>query len=158
MNYFSDMAVSIMAGFCVYEMLGFVKLQCLETDTEEVCDKIYAAGGFKLAFVSYPAGVAMSSNPNLWGILFFGCLLFLGIDSAFSMIIAFTTVIDDAWFSKKFPLKKPVVTGIVCGVGFLLGFVFLFDTGFDLMDVVDNYLSNWCLMLIGFVQAVACGW
>jgi len=156
---FSDMIVSIMAGISVYEMLGFVKNTCEETalDTTE-CQGIYNAGVFNLAFVSYPVGISMSSAPNFWGILFFGCLLLLGIDSAFSMIIAFTTVLDDAWFSKKLPLKKPVVSAIVCGVGFLLGFVFLFDTGYYFMDIVDNYLSNWCLMLIGFVQAVACGW
>ena len=143
----------------MYEMLGFVKRMCEETaEDKSLCKNIYSTGGFELAFVTYPAGIAMSYAPNLWGILFFGCLLFLGIDSAFSMIIAFTTVLEDAWFAKRWKLTKPVLTAIVCIVGFLLGFIYLFDTGYFLMDIADHYLSDWCLMLVGFVQAVACGW
>ena len=155
----SDFVASLLAGVSVYEMLGFVRKTCNETaEDKTLCEDIYKKGGFELAFVTYPAGIAMSYSPNLWGILFFGCLLFLGIDSAFSMIIAFTTVIEDAWFAKRWKLTKPVLTAIVCIVGFLLGFIYLFDTGYFLMDIADHYLSDWCLMLIGFVQAVACGW
>ena len=143
----------------MYEMLGFVKKICDDTaEDKTVCQNIFSRGGFDLAFVTYPAGIAMSYTPNLWGILFFGCLLFLGIDSAFSMIIAFTTVIEDAWFAKRWQISKPVLTAIVCAIGFFLGFIYLFDTGYFLMDIADHYLSDWCLMLIGFVQTVACGW
>ena len=156
---FSDFGASLLACISVYEMLGFVKKMCNETAADKtVCEGIYNKGGFELAFVTYPAGIAMSYAPNLWGVLFFGCLLFLGIDSAFSMIIAFTTVIEDAWFAKKWNLNKAALTGIVCLTGFLLGFIYLFDTGYFFMDIADHYLSDWCLMLIGFFQAVACGW
>ena len=53
----------------------------------------------KVMYRTYP-GIALSSASNFWGILFFLCLLFLGIDSAFSMIISFTEVVQDSWFGK----------------------------------------------------------
>lgn len=149
----------MIAGISIYEMLGFVMTKCRETAADSAsCDTIYKGAVFDLAFVTYPAGISMSYCPNLFGILFFGCLLLLGIDSAFAMIISFVTVIEDAWFARRWELKKSVLTGIVCLVGFLLGFIYLFDTGFWLMDIADHYLNDWCLMLIGFVQAVAVGW
>jgi len=146
-------------------MIGFITAEC-EKEREANPDmdlncSFTKTQGFEIAFIAYPTGIALSSASNFWGILFFLCLLFLGIDSAFSMIISFTEVVQDSWFGKRLTLHglaRPVMIGGICTVGFLLGFTFLFNNGLMYLDIVDYYLNNWCLMLLGFLQTVATGW
>ena len=140
-------------------MLGFVKTKCKETALDiSKCNDIYETGSFGLAFVIYPVGISNSTASHLWGLLFFGCLLFLGIDSAYAMVISLTTVLEDAWFCRRLNLKKPVLNGFVCVTGFLLGTIYLFDSGFFYLDIADHFVTSWCLLLLGFLETVAAGW
>eukprot|EP00116_Pleurobrachia_bachei_P010962 sb/3471224/ len=124
---YSDLVVALLSGISVYTMLGFVKTKCKETALDiSKCNDIYETGSFGLAFVIYPVGISNSTASHLWGLLFFGCLLFLGIDSAYAMVISLTTVLEDAWFCRRLNLKKPVLNGVVCvtvGVCYFLDFL-----------------------------------
>lgn len=69
---------SIWAGFVVFSVLGFVAER-----TNVPVDEVATAGP-GLAFITYPAAVSMMPAPNLWAMIFFFMLFFLGIDTMVS--------------------------------------------------------------------------
>lgn len=71
---------SIWAGFVVFSVLGFA------ADRSNVDVGQVATAGPGLAFVTYPAAVAMMPAPNFWAVTFFVMLFFLGIDTMVSII------------------------------------------------------------------------
>lgn len=100
--YYSDAGIAVLGGFAIYEILGYQVNSCitegclLDNGTRNAtcvtgCEGLYSRGAFGLAFDVYPAGLATLAAPQLWGILFFGCLILLGIDSAFSLSEAMVT-------------------------------------------------------------------
>jgi len=56
--------------------------------------------GPDLAFVLYPAILIQMPLPNLWCILFFICLLLLGIDSQFGYVEALSGSLEDAFLGE----------------------------------------------------------
>lgn len=83
-------------------------------------------------------------------------LFTLGIDSAFSMVEAASTVISDTKWGQKFP--KAFVALSLCVLGFILSIPFCTNWGFFLFDVVDHYLCSYLLVLVGILQCAGCGW
>ncbi|KAI5635415.1 sodium:neurotransmitter symporter family domain-containing protein [Phthorimaea operculella] len=77
---FVNSGTSIWAGFVVFSVLGFA------ADRAGVAVGEVATAGPGLAFVTYPAAVAMMPAPNFWAIVFFVMLFFLGIDSMVSIV------------------------------------------------------------------------
>ena len=60
-------------------------------------------GGIDLAFIAYPGMLATLTWPNLWSILFFIMLIFIGIDSVFATIDAMVYYVKDLFpFLKKY--------------------------------------------------------
>merc|ERR1711871_56743 len=94
--------------------------------------------------------------PNLWAIMLSITLLTLGVDSAFSMVEAAATVICDTKWGQKYP--RAWVAFLLCFLGFLLSIPFCTNWGFFLFDVIDHYLSNYLLILVGILQCAGCGW
>jgi len=79
--------VSFISGFAVWAVVGF-----LEAKDSLAKSKTASMG---LAFIAYPTACDMMQWSNLWAFLL-GCTLFLlGVDSAFSMVEATSTVITD---------------------------------------------------------------
>jgi SNF family Na+-dependent transporter len=83
-------------------------------------------------------------------------LFMLGIDSAFSMVEATATVINDTKWGGQFP--KSFVAFMLCVIGFILSIPFCTNWGFILFDVIDHYLSNFLLIIVGLMQCFGCGW
>jgi len=75
---FSNCATSFFAGFAVFSIVGFI-MQALNIPVGEV-----SASGLGLAFVTFPVAISMMPAANaVIGVIFFLCLFFLGITSAF---------------------------------------------------------------------------
>lgn len=93
---------------------------------------------------------------NFWTILLGLVLFMLGIDSAFSMVEATSTVICDAPSMKKIP--RMFVAFALCFFGFLISIPFCTNWGYVLFDVIDHYLCAYLLIIVGIMQCFGVGW
>merc|ERR1719313_2441137 len=144
----SNSTVSFVSGFAVWSVVGF-----LEAKNSLAKSKTSSAG---LAFIAYPTAVDMMKWSNLWAFLLGMTLFLLGIDSAFSMVEATSTVITDLQTLKHVP--RSFIAFVICFAGFLFSIPFCTNWGFVLFDVIDHYLCTYLLLLVGIFQCFGCGW
>ncbi len=145
-------ATSFIAGLAVFSVLGYLAYLEAQPVGEVV------AGGPGLVFVTYP--IALAKMPMAgWAIglvsfLFFACLITLGIDSAFSIVEGVVT-----GFRDRFPgLSRPAMTAIFCAAGFAGSLVFCTRSGKMWLDIVDNWMNNYGLPLVGLMECIAVGY
>lgn len=93
---------------------------------------------------------------NFWSLLFALTLFTLGIDSAFSLVEAQSTVIADTETGKAMPRK--LIALILCGIGALTSLLFVHNWGFTYFDVVDHYLANYLFLIVGILQCLGSCW
>jgi len=144
---FANCATSFFAAFAVFSVLGYLA-SINKTDVGSVVN-----GGPGLVFVTYP--IAIAKIGGVWGrivgVTFFGCLLLLGIDSAFSLVEGAMTGVTD-----RFPrLNKTFLTAAFCVVGFCGSLVFATSSGLMWLDIVDNWMSNYGLAAVGLLECIA---
>ena len=87
--------------------------------------------------------------------LFFASLFFLGIDSAFSLSEAVTTAVADSRAWRKLPRHANVA--IFCALGVLVSSIYTLDIGLNMLDVVDYYVNNITMLVVGFFETVSVG-
>ncbi|MFC1475694.1 sodium-dependent transporter [Candidatus Zixiibacteriota bacterium] len=144
----ADSLTAFMGGLAVFGALGF--------HAHELGVKVadVAAGGPGLTFVTYPTII---SNLPFWqplfGVLFFIMLLTLGIDSAFSMTESVAASVKD-----RLNIKHRTANLSVGTVGFLLGIPMVFGAGYLWLDIVDRFMNQFGLMLVGLGEAILIGW
>jgi SNF family Na+-dependent transporter len=110
--------------------------------------------GIGLAFVVFPDAVSLMPIPHLFAVVLFITMFTLGIDSAFGLVESVNSVVHDQFH--RIPL--PIVALIVCVAGFICGIPFTLTNGFFLMDIVDHFISDYCLILIGICECVIIGY
>eukprot|EP00116_Pleurobrachia_bachei_P004442 sb/3464704/ len=137
----SDTGIALMGGFAIYEVLGYMQNRCRAPEIElgipeanTTCN-YYNLASMSLAFVAYPEAIGTIAAPQLWGILFFGCLILLGIDSAFSLVETMCTLLKDSWMGLRFRPPSWSVALLCCVVGFLAGLLYMFDSGLVMLDI-----------------------
>lgn len=145
----TNCAISLFAGFVVFSVLGY-----MATTTGVGVDEVVTSGP-GLAFVAFPQ--ALSLLP--WGAWFFSALFFLailtlGIDSAFSLVESVNAVLVDS--ASKVARHK--IAFYVCFAAFILGILFTTNAGLYFLDVIDHFVSNFGLILVGIFECVAIGW
>lgn len=109
-----------------------------------------------LAFVAFPTAIDTLPAPNVWIFILALVLFTLGLDSAFSMVEATSTVISDTPTGAKIPRK--LIALVLCTLGLALSFLFCFNWGYTYFDVVDHYLSIYLLFILGVLQCLGTGW
>ena len=144
----SNSLLSFISGFAVWSIVGYLQ------EMDNMAQSSIASIG--LVFIAYPTAFDTMKFPNFWMILLALTLYTLGIDSAFSMVEATATVINDTKWGSQFP--KSFVAFVLCVLGFILSIPFCTNWGFVLFDVVDHYLSNFLLIIVGILQCFGCGW
>lgn len=146
---FANCGTSFFAGFAVFSVLGYMA-QMNGVPVEAV-----AKSGIGLAFETYPTALAQIGGLTgaIIAILFFVTLLSLGIDSAFSIVEAVLSGIED-----KFRITKGVATTILCVLGFGVGLFFCTSAGFYWLDIVDNWMCLYGLAVIGLLECLMIGW
>lgn len=149
---FTNSGVSIVAGFVVFSVLGWLSQR---SGIPITSDDFPAVGGVFLAFATYPQALAEVPGANFFNFLFFLTLFFLGIDSAFSLVEAVCTAVKDS--AKYNHLSRGAVTSIVSVTGFLIGCLYITNLGLDFLDVVDQYVNSG-MILVGFMESFSSSW
>ncbi|CAL8386011.1 unnamed protein product [Gadus morhua 'NCC'] len=147
-------ATSIFAGFAVFSIMGFMA-QSLGVDMADIM-----SGGPGLVFIAYPKALSMLPVSNLWAVLFFLMILFLGLDSQFVCVESLATAITDLFPGqlRRKGRRELLVLGIAV-VCFLLGLPFLTEGGLLLFQIVDTYgPSGVSLLFIASFQCAVIGW
>jgi NSS family neurotransmitter:Na+ symporter len=139
---------SIFAGLAVFSTLGYLAYTKGVPVTEVV------ESGIELVFVTYPAAIsALPVVPQLFGVLFFVMLVTLGIDSAFSLVESVSAAIED-----YVPMPRWLLNAALCVGAFSIGLLFATSGGLYWLDIIDHYINNFLLLLIGFTEAVLIGY
>ncbi len=148
MTSFANCATSFYASFAVFSVLGYLAL-AMNAPPDEV-----VSSGPGLVFVTYPVALTQMGGVmgSVVGVLFFLSLLSLGIDSAFSIAEAVVTGVKD--YVPK--LSKTTITAGLCICGFLISsFPYCFRSGLMWLDINDNWMANYGLVLVGLLECVA---
>jgi len=93
---------------------------------------------------------------NFWAIILFITLFTLGVDSAFSMIEAASTVIADTKAGSK--INRMVIALSLCIMGLLCSLIFASNFGSYALDAVDFYLCAYLMVLLGILQCTSVSW
>ncbi|MCP4645714.1 MAG: sodium-dependent transporter [bacterium] len=139
---------SIFAGIAVFSVLGYMAGQ------QGVPVKEVVAGGPGLCFVVYPKAIsALPALNGVFGVLFFLTLVLAGLTSAMSIAEAFVSAAID-----KFGWPRMLTVSITCGIGALGSIIFTTQAGVIWLDIVDHFLNNYGLILVGLLECVLIGW
>lgn len=138
---------SLFAGFAVFSVLGSMAVSQGKPISEVVSQSI------GLAFVAYPKAVSLIPGGNLFGAMFFLCLVVAGVSSSISIIEAFTAAMVDKFGMKR----KPFVTSISI-LGFLGSIIFTTNAGLLWLDIVDHFLTHYGLVVVGIFECILVGW
>jgi NSS family neurotransmitter:Na+ symporter len=144
----SNCIYSLIAGFAVWGTLGYMAA-VKNIPIEEVVNK-----SIGLAFVTYPQAISViPAFSKLFGILFFGILVFAGLSSAISIIEAFTSSVMD-----KFHYSRGSVVSVICVAGFFGSIIFASRAGLYWLDIVDHFITTYGLVIVGLLECLVIGW
>jgi len=152
---FADVSIAFISGFCIYGVLGYLNRRSSNVG-EDV--NYLDSGGTALVFIAIPSALLTFEASGFFSFLFFFMLFLLGIDSAFSMIEACTTVICDTDFATARGWSKPWVSLFLCILAYLIALPFCTDVGPYHMDIFDNYVSTKGMIFVGMMETFALGW
>jgi len=147
---------SVLAGFVVFPILGYLAHELAEVDpciTGKDIEQLQDIGlsGSALAFIAFPIAMSSMPMPFLWAVLFFLMLLSLGIDSQFAMVESVMTVLHDSGIAGD--MSKPVLAAILCVVSWACGIIFVTKGGIYWFNTFDYYV---CIVAMFFVTAMEC--
>lgn len=148
MTAFANCGFEFLSAIAVFGILGYM------ANAQGLPMSEVVSSGVGLAFVVFPAVFTeMGSIGTLLGILFFLCLLFAGVTSSVSLAEAVA-----APFIDKFGWeRKKTVTGIAI-IGFVLSSIYATGAGLYLLDIVDNFINNYGIVVVGMLEVILIGW
>jgi len=148
---FSNASFDFLAGLCVFSILGYASYA-----SGLPMEKVIAAGP-GIAFVAFPNAInLLPGGPvvqSVFGALFFFCLIIAGISSSISMVESFATAALDKY---KIPRKKMISR--ICLFGFLGSMLFATGAGVHILDIVDHFVGNYGIALIGLIEVIVLGY
>ncbi|RME56613.1 sodium-dependent transporter [Candidatus Parcubacteria bacterium] len=141
--------VSLMSGIVVFGTIGYMAYQ-QGVPLEKAVD-----GGPSLAFVVFPTAISLLPALNaLIGVLFFVMLLSLAIDSAFSIVEGIA-----APFRDRYPhLATEKIALYVSAAAAVAGLPFVTKAGLYFLDIVDHFVVNYGIVVMGILEAFVVGW
>ncbi len=145
----SDTSTSFFAGFAIFSTAGYI-MQALNIPIQEV-----ALRSMGLAFVGFPVAISVMPALNaLIGVIFFLCLFFLGLTSAYFLAYGGVAVP----LMDKFGWSRVKASLIVCVVSFIVGLLYATQGGLYWLDIVDRTASFYLLLITGALACIVIGW
>ncbi|NOY38693.1 MAG: sodium-dependent transporter [Nitrospirae bacterium] len=144
---FINSGYSLFSGVAVFSVLGFMAT----TQGEPLSGVVSQSIG--LAFVAYPKAVSLMPGGNIFGAIFFLCLVVAGLSSSISIIEAFTSAMVD-----KFGIRRKRLITIVSILGFFGSVIFTTQAGLLWLDIVDHFLTHYGLIVVGIFECILVGW
>jgi len=144
----ANCSFSLIAGVGVFSVLGYMAHK-LSLPIDKVVSK-----SIGLAFVVFPTAIGMlPAFSQLFGVLFFGCLVIAGLTSSVSILEAFASATID-----KFHYSRKTVVSVLAVAGFFGSIVFSTQGGLFWIDIVDHFLTQYGLVLGGILECILIGW
>jgi neurotransmitter:Na+ symporter, NSS family len=145
---FANSSFELLAGIGVFAALGFLALS-----SGVAIDEV-ATEGVGLAFVVFPSMISeLPALNGLFGVLFFGSLVFAGLSSLISIVEAAVSAVRD-----KFALSRRRAVVLVGGSTATLSLLYATAGGVNLLDVVDNFVNLFGVAVVGLVEVVVIAW
>lgn len=145
---FANCGFEFLAAIGVFGILGYM------ATSQGVGIEDVATQSIGLAFVAFPkVFTVMGPLGRVFGILFFGCLVFAGITSTVSMVEAFSSALMD-----KTGLSRKKIVTIACSLGFLISILYATGAGLYFLDIIDNFINAYGTVTIGLLEAFVIGW
>ncbi|EPZ39829.1 Na+-dependent transporters of the SNF family protein [Anoxybacillus ayderensis] len=145
---FANSGFELLAGIGVFSVLGFLAQQ----QGVEVSEVV--KGGVGLAFVVFPQIINQFPAFNeFFGVLFFLSLTLAGLTSLISISETYVSAIQEKFGISR---TKAVLGG--GGVAALIALVFASNGGLYFLDVVDYFINNFGVALVGLVEVVVIAW
>jgi NSS family neurotransmitter:Na+ symporter len=146
----ADAGTSFLAGFTVFSVVGYLAMN-QGIGIGALGSQI---AGPNLSFVTYPTAISLLPfAAAFFGMIFFIALLTFGIDSAFSMIEPISSGVHNKW-----KISKAKATAVICIFGFVVSLMFTAGNGLHLLELVDHFVANFGLVMIGLVECLILGW
>lgn len=141
--------ISIVAGLAVFATLGY-----MATESGVDVAQLAAKDSISISFQVFPKAFSGIPFAPLFAFGFFVMLITLGVDSAFSLVEAASTVIHD-----KYPhVRTEDLALYVCIVGLLSGIIFTTSAGMYYLDIVNHFITFYGLVIFGLLEVLAVGW
>lgn len=148
MTAFANCGFEFLCAIAVFGILGYM------ANVRGVPVSEVASSGVGLAFIVFPEVFsAMGSWGTVLGVLFFACLIFAGITSTVSLIEAVS-----APFIDKFGWKRNNVLTVFSLIGFSTSVLFASGSGLYLLDIIDNFINNYGIVVVGLLEVTLVGW
>ncbi len=144
---FLNSGYSLFAGFATFSILGYMA----GTQGKQISEVVSQSIG--LAFVAYPKALSLMPGGNIFGAIFFFCLVVAGLSSSISITEAFTSAIVD-----KFGYKRSTLVTVVSVLGVLGSIIFTTQGGLLWLDIVDHFLTHYGLVIVGIFECLLVGW
>ncbi|KAK7794176.1 hypothetical protein R5R35_005373 [Gryllus longicercus] len=112
-----------------------------------------AAEGTGLAFIVFTQAIVELPFSPFWAVLFFSMLLALGLGSQIGILEGMLCTIFDIEILKR--IRKPYITGSVCLICFLVGFIFCTGAGEYWLKLFDSFSGTIGLVLVAFLETIA---
>jgi NSS family neurotransmitter:Na+ symporter len=145
---FANSSFELLAGIGVFAALGFLAAAS-GVGVDEV-----ATQGVGLAFVAFPSLLSeLPAGSTVFGILFFGSLVFAGLSSLISIVEASVSAVCD-----KFGLRRGTAVALVGGVTASISVLYATEGGLNLLDVVDNFINLFGIAAVGLAEVVVVAW
>ncbi len=143
---FSGIAVSLLSAIVMFSTMGGVGM------LDSISDS-----GIATAFVIYPQAIVNLTGNGvfnaLFGVAFYLMLVTLAVDSAFSIVEGVSGSI-----AARFGFNPKKVTKAICIAAGLCSIIFITQAGLAWLDIVDHWINQVNMILIGILECVAIGW